>query len=41
MFFTLFAALAIGVGAMLWFLRRRSNRDAANRALNPRHPDNR
>lgn len=28
MFFTLFAGLAVGVGALLWFLRKRSNRAA-------------
>lgn len=33
MFFTLFAALAIGVGGLLYFLRKRSNRDAMKRAL--------
>ena len=33
MFFTLFAALAIGVGGLMFFLRKRSNRDAMKRAL--------
>ncbi len=33
MLFTLFAALAIGVGALLLFLRKRSNRAAMKRAL--------
>jgi hypothetical protein len=33
MFFTLFAALAIGVGGLLWFLRKRSNRDAMKRSM--------
>jgi hypothetical protein len=28
MFFTLFAGLAIGIGGLLWFLRKRSNRAA-------------
>lgn len=33
MFFTLIAALVIGVGAFAYFLRKRSNRAAAERAL--------
>lgn len=33
MFFTLFAALAVGIGALIFFLRRRSNRDAMRRAM--------
>ena len=35
MLFTLVAALAVAVGAFLYFLRKRSNRAAASRALNP------
>lgn len=41
MFFTLGAGLGIAVVALLWFLRRRSNRDAASKALNPNDPANR
>jgi Flp pilus assembly protein protease CpaA len=33
MFFTLFAGLAIAVGALIFFLRRRSNRAAMQRVL--------
>ena len=33
MFFTLLAALAIGIGGLLYFLRKRSNRDAMKKAL--------
>lgn len=33
MFFTLIAGLAVGVGVLLYFLRKRSNRDAMKRAL--------
>lgn len=40
MFFTLGAALLLAVGGFLWFLRKRSNRDAADRALNPNNPRN-
>lgn len=40
MFFTLGAALLLAVGAFLWFLRKRSNRAAAERALNPNDPAN-
>jgi hypothetical protein len=31
MFFTLFAALAIGIGGLMYFLRKRSNRDVLTR----------
>lgn len=40
MFFTIGAALAIAVGAFVFFLRSRSNRAAAERALDPNHPAN-
>jgi hypothetical protein len=40
MFFTLGIALLIAVGGFAWFLRKRSNRDAADRALNPNNPRN-
>lgn len=40
MFFTFGAALAIAIGALLFFLRSRSNRAAAERALDPNHPAN-
>jgi nitrate reductase gamma subunit len=33
MFFTLFAGLAIAIGALIFFLRRRSNRRAMERVL--------
>ncbi|MCU0479618.1 MAG: hypothetical protein MUE54_00235 [Anaerolineae bacterium] len=33
MFFTLFAALAIGVGGLLYFLRKRSNREIMKKSL--------
>ena len=41
MFFTLGGAALIAVGLFLWFLRKRSNRVAADRALNPNNPANR
>jgi hypothetical protein len=41
MFFTLGAVLLIAIGAFAWFLRSRSNRDAADRAMNPDNPANR
>lgn len=41
MFFTLGIALLLAIGAFVWFLRKRSNRDAAERALDPNHPSNR
>lgn len=40
MLFTLGTALVLGIGGLLWFLRKRSNRDAADRALNPNNPRN-
>ena len=40
MFFTFGAALAIAIGAFVFFLRSRSNRAAAERALDPNHPAN-
>lgn len=40
MFFTLGAPLVLAVGALFWFLRKRSNRAAADRALNPNNPRN-
>lgn len=40
MFFTLGAVLIIAIGAFIMFLRKRSNREATNRALNPNHPAN-
>ena len=39
MFFTLGAGLLIAVVAMLYFLRSRSNRAAANRVFNPKDRD--
>jgi len=33
MFFTLFAVLAIAIGALVYFLRRRSNREAMKRVI--------
>lgn len=39
MFFTLGAALLIAVVAMLYFLRSRSNRAAADRVFNPKDRD--
>ncbi|MDO9383887.1 MAG: hypothetical protein Q7T86_13605 [Hyphomicrobiaceae bacterium] len=41
MFFTLGAALLIAIGSFAWFLRKKSNRDAADRALDPNNPANR
>lgn len=41
MFFTLGAVLLIAVGSIVWFLRKRSNREAAERALDPNNPANR
>jgi ABC-type uncharacterized transport system permease subunit len=41
MFFTLGGAALIAVGLFVWFLRKRSNREAADRALNPNNPANR
>jgi hypothetical protein len=41
MLFTLFGALLVGIGLFAWFLRKRSNRAAADRALNPNNPANR
>jgi hypothetical protein len=41
MFFTLGTALVLAVGGLVWFLRKRSNRAAADRALNPNNPRNR
>jgi hypothetical protein len=40
MLFTLGTALVLGIGGLVWFLRKRSNRDAADRALNPNNPRN-
>lgn len=40
MFFTLGAALLLAIGSFGWFLRKRSNRAAADRALNPNNPRN-
>lgn len=40
MFFTLGVGLLIAVGSLVWFLRKRSNREAADRALNPNNPRN-
>jgi hypothetical protein len=40
MFFTLGAVLIIAIGAFVMFLRKRSNREATDRALNPNHPAN-
>lgn len=39
MFFTLGAALLIAIVAMLYFLRSRSNRAAADRVFNPKDRD--
>lgn len=41
MFFTLGGAVLIAAGLFMWFLRKRSNRAAADRALNPKNPANR
>jgi hypothetical protein len=41
MFFTLGAALMLAVGLFAWFLRKKSNRAAAERALDPNNPANR
>jgi len=41
MFFTLGGVLLIAIGSFAWFLRKRSNRDAADRALDPNNPANR
>jgi heme/copper-type cytochrome/quinol oxidase subunit 2 len=41
MLFTLIGGLLIAIGLFAWFLRRRSNRAAADRALNPNNPANR
>ena len=41
MFFTLGIALLIAIGSFAWFLRKRSNRQAADKALNPNNPANR
>jgi hypothetical protein len=41
MFFTLGAALLAAVAAMLWFLRKSSNRKAASRVFNPNDADSR
>jgi hypothetical protein len=40
MLFTLGAVLLLAIGSLVWFLRKRSNRDAADRALNPNNPRN-
>jgi hypothetical protein len=40
MFFTLGGAALIAAGFFVWFLRKRSNRAAADRALNPNNPAN-
>jgi hypothetical protein len=40
MFFTIGAALVIGIGLLVLFLRKRSNRKATERVLNPNHPSN-
>lgn len=41
MFFTLGAALLLAIGSFVWFLRKKSNREAADRALDPNNPANR
>ncbi|RUO98605.1 hypothetical protein [Hyphomicrobium sp.] len=41
MFFTIGIVLLIAIGSFAWFLRKRSNRSAADKALNPRNPENR
>lgn len=41
MFFTLGVVLLIAIGSFAWFLRKRSNREAADRALDPNNPANR
>jgi hypothetical protein len=40
MFFTLGVVLLIAIGSFAWFLRKRSNRQAADKALNPNNPAN-
>jgi hypothetical protein len=39
-FFTLGVVLLLAVVGFMAFLRKRSNRQAADRALNPNHPSN-
>ncbi len=41
MFFTIGAALAVAIGGFVFFLRKRSNREGADRVLNRNHPSNR
>jgi heme/copper-type cytochrome/quinol oxidase subunit 2 len=41
MFSTLGIVLLVAVALFLWFLRKRSNRAAAERVLNPNYPSNR
>lgn len=41
MFFTLGGVLLLAIGSFVWFLRKRSNREAADRALDPSNPANR
>ncbi len=41
MFFTLGIVLLLAIGSFVWFLRKRSNREAAERALDPDNPANR
>lgn len=40
MFCTLGTALVLAIGAFAWFLRKKSNREAAERALDPTNPAN-
>lgn len=40
MFFTFGIALVIGLGLLALLLRKRSNRAALDRTLNPNHPSN-
>ena len=41
MFFTLGIVLFVAIVAFVGFLRKRSNREAADRAINPNNPANR
>jgi hypothetical protein len=40
MFFTLGIGLILALGALALFLSKRSNREATNRVVNPKHPSN-
>lgn len=40
MFFTIGIVFLIAVASFLYFLRKRPNREAVNRGINPNHPSN-